>query len=97
MRSGEATQKRDVAAGEQRLYGVVVLSDGAENRSKEKDVFTCLPKGEQVEGVKVFTISYGKDADTKLLKKIADRTNGKSFAAEPGTIEQVYTLISAEQ
>ena len=96
-RSAESAQAGDVAAGEQRLYGVVVLSDGADNRSKVKDLLTCLPKGEDVQGVKVFTIAYGKDADTKLLKQIADRTNGKTFAAEPGTIEQVYALISAEQ
>ena len=64
-----------------------------ENASKQKDVFACLPTGEDVEGVKVFTIAYGKDADTRLLKQIADRTNGKTFSRRPATIEQVYLAI----
>ena len=97
VQSAEAARTQDRAAGERRLYGVAVLSDGAENRSKQKDVFACLPKGEDVEGVKIFTIAYGEDADAKLLKKIAEQTNGKAFTADPATIEQVYLAISAEQ
>ena len=30
---------------------------------RQKDVFACLPTGEDVDGVKVFTIAYGQDAD----------------------------------
>ena len=77
--------------------GIAVLTDGIENASSQKDVFACLPTGEDVEGVKVFTIAYGKDADAKLLKQIAERTNGKTFSGDPATIEQVYLAISAEQ
>jgi Ca-activated chloride channel family protein len=95
--TAEADRKSDQAAGQQRLYGVALLTDGQENASKQKDVFTCLPTGEDVEGVKVFTIAYGSDADANLLKKIAERTNGKAFKGDPATIEQVYLAISAEQ
>ena len=95
--TAEADRKADRAAGVQRLYGVVLLSDGQENKSKQWDVFACLPTGEDVEGVKVFTIAYGSDADANLLKKIAERTNGKTFKGDPKTIEQVYLAISAEQ
>jgi Ca-activated chloride channel family protein len=87
------------AAGERRLYGVVVLSDGQDTASSstESDMFSCLPSGEDVEGVKVFTIAYGDDADQDLLLRIANRTNGKTFTGDPATIERVYTAISAEQ
>lgn len=87
------------AAGEKRLYGIVVLSDGQDTASArtENDMFSCLPSGEDVEGVKVFTIAYGEDADKDVLTRIANRTNGKTFSGGPDTIEKVYTSISAEQ
>jgi Ca-activated chloride channel family protein len=97
VKTADAARKRDLAAGEQRLYGIVLLTDGIENASTQKDVFACLPTGEDVEGVKIFTIAYGKDADAKLLKQIAERTNGKTFTGDSATIEQVYLAISAEQ
>lgn len=96
-RDVESARRQDRAAGVARLYGVVLLTDGMENASTQKDVTACLPTGEEVDGVKIFTIAYGKDADTKLLKQIADRTNGKAFAGDPATIDQVYLAISAEQ
>jgi Ca-activated chloride channel family protein len=95
--SAGSARERDGAAGERRLYGVVVLTDGQENASTHKDVFACLPTGEDVDGIKVFTIAYGGDADKDQLKKIAERTNGKIFIGDPATIDQVYLAISAEQ
>lgn len=87
------------AAGEKRLYGIVVLSDGQDTASDktQNDMFNCLPNGEDVEGVKVFTIAYGSDADTDVLLRVANRTNGKNFSGDPETIDKVYTAISAEQ
>ncbi len=87
------------AAGEKRLYGIVVLSDGQDTASSrtESDMFNCLPSGEDVQGIKVFTIAYGDDADKDLLLRMANRTNGKTFTGDPATIERVYTAISAEQ
>ena len=52
----------------------------------ESDMFRCLPSGEDVEGVKVFTIAYGGDADQDLLLRIANRTNGKAYSGDPATI-----------
>jgi Ca-activated chloride channel homolog len=97
VKTADAARAQDRAAGEQRLYGIVVLSDGVDTASQHEDVFACLPTGEEVEGVKIFTIAYGDDADKDLLKKIAERTNGKTFTGDPATIEQVYLAISAEQ
>ena len=77
----------------------MVLTDGLDNGSRitQSAMFTCLPTGEDVEGVKVFTIAYGGDADKALLQRIAERTNGKTFTGDPKTIEQVYLAISTEQ
>jgi Ca-activated chloride channel family protein len=92
-------REEDEAAGEPRLYGVVVLSDGDDTDSErtEADMFRCLPSGEAVEGVKVFTIAYGEDANTDLLQRIANRTNGGFFTGDPASIEYVYRAIAAEQ
>jgi Ca-activated chloride channel family protein len=95
----DEAKAEDEASGENRLYGVVVLSDGEDTNSSktESDMFRCLPSGEDVVGVKVFTIAYGDDADEDLLLRIANRTNGKTFAGDPNTIEEIYLEISAEQ
>lgn len=89
----------DLQNNEKRLYGIVVLSDGKDTASSktENDMFSCLPDGEDVEGIKVFTIAYGDAADKDLLLRVANRTNGKTFSGDPETIERVYTSISAEQ
>lgn len=94
-----AERAQDEADGERRLYGIVVLSDGQDTASSrtENDMFNCLPSGEDVAGIKVFTIAYGDDADKDLLLRMANRTNGKTFSGDPATIERVYIAISAEQ
>jgi len=85
--------------GERRLYGIVLLSDGQDTASNisENQMFNCLPTGESVTGVKIFTIAYGEDADKDLMLRIANRTNGKTFTGDPDSIEQIYNAISAEQ
>jgi Ca-activated chloride channel family protein len=99
VRRANDLQTQHEQANEKRLYGIVILSDGQDTASQtSKDaMFNCLPTGEAVEGVKVFTIAYGADADKDLLKEIAERTNGKAFSGDPATIESVYLAISAEQ
>jgi Ca-activated chloride channel family protein len=87
-------------AGEKRLYGVVVLSDGMDTYSGIKLtglLSSCLPTGEDVEGIKVYTIAYGSDADQKVLKQIAEQTNGKFLIGDPKNIQAIYLALSAEQ
>ncbi len=95
----DALKAEDVANGERRLYGIVVLSDGEDTSSlnSENQMFNCLPSGEDVEGVKVFTIAYGEEANADLMLRIANRTNGKTFKGDPASIENIYNSISAEQ
>jgi Ca-activated chloride channel family protein len=92
-------QREDEANNERRLYGIVLLSDGEDTSSqlRESQMFGCLPSGEAVTGVKIFTIAYGDDADEDLLLRIANRTNGKYFSGDPAGIERIYNAISAEQ
>lgn len=91
---------RDRAAGENRLYGIVLLSDGEDTVGEvtETRMFqSCLAKGEGVEGPKIFVISFGDGADQKLLTRLATETNGAVFTADPKSIGQAYQRISAEQ
>jgi Ca-activated chloride channel homolog len=88
------------AAGDPRLYGIVVLSDGRDTSSRQtlnNMLASCLPAGDEVESVKVFTVAYGSDAEADLLARIANRTNGRTYPGDPATIENVYKNISAEQ
>ena len=95
----KSVQSEHLTKKENRLYGVVLLSDGMDTASQntENQMFNCLPNGESAEGTKVFTIAYGEDADKDLMLRIANRTNGKTFTGDPGSIESIYNSISAEQ
>jgi len=92
-------QMTDEAQDEKRLYGIVVLSDGMDTASSlnRSNMLNCLPSGEDVEGIKIFTIAYGSDADEDILQRISDQTNGKAYAGDPSTVEEVYLAISYEQ
>jgi Ca-activated chloride channel family protein len=80
------------------LYGIILLSDGEDTASSrsENQMFSCLPDGESVEGVKVFTIAYGDAADRALLERIANRTNGIPFIGNAEDIERIFNAILAQ-
>jgi Ca-activated chloride channel family protein len=92
-------QAEDLANDERRLYGIILLSDGMDTASvnTQNQMFNCLPSGESVEGVKIFTIAFGTDTNADLMLRIANRTNGKTFTGDPESIESIYNAISAEQ
>lgn len=90
----------DQAQGESRLYGIVLLSDGEDTvgRPTENQMFTvCLPSSAEADGVKVFPIAFGKEANEALLSRVAQVTGGRLFTADPASIGDVYFAISAEQ
>jgi Ca-activated chloride channel family protein len=92
-------QAEGEAAGESRLYGIVLLSDGKNDTDggpTENDMLSRLPSGAEASGVKIYAIAYGDDADLDLLKTLANRTNGKQFSGDVENIEAVYFLISSE-
>ncbi len=95
-----ALQERDRAAGEARLYGIVLLSDGEDtiNVPSESRMFTtCLPANPEADGIKIFPIAFGADADEAVLARIAAVTAGRLYSATPDSIDNVYLSISAEQ
>jgi Ca-activated chloride channel family protein len=96
----EQLQEEDLANGESRLYGIVLLSDGEDTIGSptENQMFaTCLPTNAEADGIKIFPIAFGEGADTAVLERIASVTGGRMFTADPGSIGNVYISISAEQ
>jgi Ca-activated chloride channel family protein len=93
-------QAKDTAAGETRLYGIILLSDGEDTMGTvtENQMFaTCLPANAEADGVKIFPIAFGEAADQDVLNRIANVTGGQLFSADPASISNVYLSISAEQ
>jgi Ca-activated chloride channel homolog len=93
-------RKLDEAAGENRLYGIVLLSDGQNTSGgvSENQMFaTCLPANPEAQGVRINTIAFGADADQTVLTRIAQVSGGKMFKADPDSIDRIYLSISAEQ
>jgi Ca-activated chloride channel family protein len=95
----EQLMEQDDEDAENRLYGIVLLSDGVneiDGGPSENDMLSHLPSGTEAGGIKIYTIAYGEDADLDLLKTLANRTNGKQFTGDVEDIEAVYFLISSE-
>jgi Ca-activated chloride channel family protein len=93
-------QAADEAAGESRLYGVVLLSDGEDTvgtPTGNQMFVNCLPANAEVDGVKVYPIAFGEAAAAEVLAQIATVTGGQMFTADPASISNVYISISAEQ
>jgi Ca-activated chloride channel family protein len=95
-----ARRKADRTAGESRVYGIVLLSDGADTSgevSENRMLTTCLDSGSEAEPTKIFAIAFGDKAEKGVLEKISAASGGKVFSADPGSIDATYLKISAEQ
>jgi Ca-activated chloride channel homolog len=94
-------QAKDQAAGENRLYGIVVLSDGRDTTgqySANQMMATCLAANSEVgEGPRVFVLAFGSDVDGPLMDRLARETGGMRFDAVAGSVGNAYLKISAEQ
>jgi len=80
-----------------RINAIVVMTDGLENNSS----ITLTKLSEYMRNtnqsgvpVVVFAIGYGKDADYKTLKTLADATGGQAREGTVETIRQLYKLLS---
>lgn len=92
-------QAADLAEGEERIYSIVLMTDGqnyAEDGVTESQMLSTLPDGLESDAVRLYTIAYGEDANADLLATIANRTNGKTFTSTPDNIRDIYFLISSE-
>lgn len=95
----EEMRQEDLAGGEKRIYGIVLMSDGANSTDDgltESHLLNVLPKGETSDEIRIYTIAYGDDAERNMLRKIANRTNGKYYEGSVEEIENIYFLISSE-
>jgi Ca-activated chloride channel homolog len=77
---------------------LIVLTDGMDT-SSQLSVSQLLSQitasgANAGEGVKIYTIAYGNDADISELTKIASATGGQEYAGTPQNINQVYLQIS---
>jgi Ca-activated chloride channel family protein len=80
------------------IKAMVVLTDGQDTTSNlnlNQLVNRVTASGEDAgQGIKIFTIAYGNDADTNALTQIADKTGGQEYSGTPQNIQQVYQQIS---
>ena len=80
-----------------RIAAIVVLSDGADTHSRLKlpDLVGKLrAAGESGNGVRVFTIGYGRDAQRPVLEAISDATQARYYEGNPANIRTVFREIS---
>jgi Ca-activated chloride channel family protein len=80
-----------------RINAIVVMTDGLENNSSTSlDRLTKYMRDSNQSGVPVvvFAIGYGKDADYKTLKTMADSTGGQAREGTVETIRQLYKILS---
>jgi Ca-activated chloride channel homolog len=93
----EIEKARKTPQGANRLYGIVLLSDGKDTSSKKSlsDLKDMMKDTEAADGTRLFTVAYGDDADGDLLKQLADRSNARFLKGNAENIEKVYHQISA--
>jgi Ca-activated chloride channel family protein len=83
-------------AGKGKISAIVVLSDGEDTDSQMQlaELLQKLRSGSEAQGVRVFTIAYGKGAQTNVLERIAEATHGRSYVGTPENIRTVFREIS---
>jgi Ca-activated chloride channel family protein len=81
----------------ERINAIVVMTDGLENNSAiSLDRLAKYMRDSNQSGVPVvvFAIAYGKDADYRTLKTLADSTGGQVREGNLDTIRQLYKILS---
>ncbi len=90
-----AYQELQKLGDSQAINAIVVMTDGRENSSRNTSQ-AGLEKtivGGKVPVV-VFSIAFGGDADTSVMKRLAEVTKGQFRQAETFNIDELYKLIS---
>ncbi len=86
------------------INAVIVLTDGRNEDLDPADDDDSLDElienlrvgseGQSSRPVRVFTIAYGDDADTSVLRRLAEATNAASYdASDPSSIDRVFTNV----
>lgn len=95
----EAYQTLEQAPAGERIRAMVVLSDGADNKSRTRpeELQALLGQDESGRSIKLFTIAYGSGGlDLDLLRQMAEVTGGQLYKSNSNAteIEEVYRDIA---
>jgi len=78
------------------INAVVVLTDGRNDHTDQDldGLINQLQAGARENGVRVFTIGYGTDADPETLQRIAEASQAAFYnASDPATIDKVFAQV----
>jgi Ca-activated chloride channel homolog len=80
-----------------RHFGIVLMTDGQDEGSpiSLNDLMDVLPKGDNPETIKIFTIAYGPKAQKNLLQEISNKSNARAFEGSVADIGRIYQELSA--
>jgi Ca-activated chloride channel family protein len=83
-------------SGRGRISAIVVLSDGEDTDSQTQlaELLRRLRGSGEAQGVRVFTIAYGSNAQKDVLEQIAEVTHARSYQGTPENIRTVFREIS---
>ncbi len=91
-----ATKEMNASQDPASINAVVVLTDGR-NEYTDTDLnglISQLQGSAQENGVRVFTIAYGADADLETLQLISEASRAAAYdARNPATIDQVFANV----
>lgn len=89
----EAYQLLELERSEQpdRLYSVVLLTDGAATRGVRESVLKDLIADEKIVTVPTFAVLFG-DSDEEAMERIADWTGGRVFDSQKGLAQAFKTI-----
>ena len=79
-----------------RISAIVVLTDGKDEGSRLQldQLLNHIRFDPEHQSIRIFTIAYGNEAETEVLKQIADATQAKFFVGKPENILEVFKEIS---
>ena len=80
-----------------RHYGIVLLTDGQDEGSPITlpDLMDVLPKGDNPETIKIYTIAYGNKSAKSLLKEISNKSNARAYEGSTSNVGRIYQELSA--
>jgi Ca-activated chloride channel family protein len=93
-----AYQDLQTEGNPEHIRAIVILSDGEDTASTatlDEVVQQILAaQGEGGNAIKVFTIAFGEDANSDVLKQIAEPSGGKQYDSSPENIQKIYDEIA---
>jgi Ca-activated chloride channel family protein len=91
---GAAVEEMRRGLDPDRINGVVVLTDGRNEDTRNTDLDGLLDDLDSELAVRVFPIAYGEDADLEVLTQIAEASRATVYdASDPSTISKVFISV----